>query len=256
MKPLALYWSSSKPNFGDALSPLICARVSGREVVWAPPGRCDVVALGSLMQRFKEHWWTRRVHVWGTGYIAQPAAHASRHHYHAVRGRLTQAAISGLKQEVALGDPGLLAHLLVEDSPTPPKRCRVLVIPHYKDKGHAALADLAARVPGVDVADIFAPVATTLEQIRAAEVVLSSAMHGLIAADSLGVPNAWLKLSDAVRGGDFKFNDYYSVFGLAATPLTLSESLLRDPSAVAGAYLRPGLADIQERLMRSFPDGV
>lgn len=256
MKPLALYWSSSKPNFGDALSPLICARVSGREVVWAPPGRCDVVALGSLMQRFKEHWWTRRVHVWGTGFIEHPPAHASRHHYHAVRGRLTQAAISGLKQEVALGDPGLLAHLLVEDRPAPARRCRVLVIPHYKDKGNAALAELAARVPGVEVADIFAPATTLLEQIRAAEVVLSSAMHGLIAADSLGVPNAWLKLSDAVRGGDFKFNDYYSVFGFAATPLALSEPLLRDPSAVVAQYRRPGLADIQERLMRSFPDGV
>lgn len=256
MKPLALYWSSSKPNFGDALSPLICARVSGREVVWAPPGRCDVIALGSLMQRLKEHWWTRRVHVWGTGFIEQPATHASRHHYHAVRGRLTHAAITGLTQDVALGDPGLLTHLLVEDVPAPAKRCRVLVIPHYKDKGNAGLAELAARVPGVEVGDIFAPVATLLEQIRAAEVVLSSAMHGLIAADSLGVPNAWLKLSDAVRGGDFKFNDYYSVFGLAATPLALSESLLRDPSDVAVAYRRPGLADIQERLMRSFPDGV
>ena len=166
------------------------------------------------------------------------------------------AGITGLTQDVGLGDPGLLTHLLVEDHPAPAKRCRVLVIPHYKDKGNAALADLAGRVSGVEVADIFAPVATLIEQIRAAEVVLSSAMHGLIAADSLGVPNAWLKLSDAVRGGDFKFNDYYSVFGLEAEPLALSESLLRDPSAVVEQYQRPGIADVQARLIRSFPDGV
>ncbi|MCL4758101.1 MAG: polysaccharide pyruvyl transferase family protein [Rhodocyclaceae bacterium] len=256
MKPLAVHWASSKPNFGDVLSPLICARVSGREIVWAPPERCDVLALGSLMQRLKERFWTHRVHVWGSGFIDEPVPHASRHYYHAVRGRLTRDAVQGLPDDLVLGDPGLLAHLLVEGRALPAQRQRVLVIPHYKDRDHPELAELARRVPGVRVIDVFTPALEILDAIRASEFVFASAMHGLIAADSLGVPNAWLRLSGALRGGAFKFRDYYSAFGLDAVPRTLSEALLRDPEAAIGEYRRPGLARIQERLVESFPRDV
>ena len=37
-------------------------------------------------------------------------------------------------------------------------------------------------------------------------------MHGLIAADSLGIPNQWFALSEQVIGNGYKFADYYSVF--------------------------------------------
>ena len=43
---------------------------------------------------------------------------------------------------------------------------------------------------------------------------MSSAMHGLIAADAMGIPNVRLVLSDRILGGDYKFTDYYSAFGL------------------------------------------
>ena len=62
-----------------------------------------------------------------------------------------------------------------------------------------------------------------LKQLNACDVVLSSAMHGLIAADSLGIPNAWMRLSDRLTGGDWKFRDYYSVFGVEPTALDLKD---------------------------------
>jgi len=36
-------------------------------------------------------------------------------------------------------------------------------------------------------------------------------MYGLIAADSLGIPNFRMVLSDKIIGGDYKYNDYYSI---------------------------------------------
>ena len=39
-------------------------------------------------------------------------------------------------------------------------------------------------------------------------------MHGLIAADSFCIPNIRIILSDNIIGKDFKYNDYYSVFGI------------------------------------------
>jgi len=256
VKPLALHWSSSKPNFGDALSPLICARVSGRPVVWAPVDRCDVIAIGSLLQRLKEGFWNRRVHVWGSGFIEATPAHRSRHHFHAVRGKLTAAVVGIAPDDIALGDPGLLVNLLVEDRPPASRRCRCLIVPHYKDRGHPLLEAAVAGLDDVEVVDVFAPPLETLDRIRAADYVLSSSMHGLIAADALGVPNAWISLSQDLRGGDFKFRDYYSVFGIEPQVLPLTRALVMDPGSGIPPGGRPGLNAIRAGLIRSFPRDV
>ena len=253
MRPIALHWSRSKPNFGDALSPLICARVAGRPVVWAPAERCDVIAIGSLLQRLKEHFWSRRVHVWGTGFIESVPCHRSRHHFHAMRGPLTAALIDGVDADVALGDPGLLVHLLMEGRPPPRRRIGCLVIPHYKDRGRPQLQEAVDGLLHVEVADVFAPPLEILDRIRASDCVLSSSLHGLIAADALGVPNAWIELSDALRGGDFKFRDYYGVFGIEPHALALTRGLLVDPGPAVAAWSRPGLETIRRRLLERFP---
>lgn len=255
MKPLRLYWLTSKPNFGDALSPLICARVSGRVIEHAPVGSCDLIALGSLMQRVKEHFWTRRITVWGTGFIGPEPSRKSRHRYCAVRGKLT-ASIVRAGDDVVLGDPGLLASILLEAESALAPRIRCLVIPHYKDREHPWLQEVARQFPWVEIADVFEPPLELMRRIRSADVVLASAMHGLIVADSFGIPNAWLKLSDDVRGGDFKFRDYYSVFDMDPAPLAPSTALVERLEAVTAEYARPGIERVKAELVRCFPRDI
>ena len=42
--------------------------------------------------------------------------------------------------------------------------------------------------------------------------ILSSSLHGLVVADSFGISNRWVEITDRVYGKGFKFFDYYSAF--------------------------------------------
>jgi hypothetical protein len=82
----------------------------------------------------------------------------------------------------------------------------------------------------------------------------------LITSDSVGTPNAHIKLSDGLTGGLYKFQDYYSVF---SGP---SRHILLQPADVSGKdiktveenvkklYKKPNeLEVIKQNLVESFP---
>ena len=254
MSPLKLHWSHSKPNFGDWLSPAVCEFLSGRRVVHTEFARCDLVAIGSLLQRSAERFWHRRVHVWGTGFIAAQKPAASRHHYHALRGPASAALIENHRITV-FGDPGLLVDRIFE-RPSPARRISLGIVPHYRDREDASILALHRAIPGSRLIDVFEPAASVVQQIASCDFVVSSSLHGLVVADSYAIPNLWLKVSDRQRGEGFKYSDYYGAFGLpAGEPLSIDG---RPPDldtivAAIGDYARPGLEHLKDALSGSFP---
>lgn len=250
--PLKLHWAHGKPNFGDWLSPKICGALSGREIIHAPPNRCELVAIGSILGRLRHGWFARPTLVWGAGFIEERPALRSKHRYCAVRGHRTAELLKGVTVD-ALGDPGLLADLLVPDHASIPKRHRVAVVGHYKDRDHAMVRAFVAATPGAVALDIFTDPLELLRQLAASELVLSSSLHGLIAADALGVPNGWIEVSRTLRGGRFKFEDYYSVFGLKPVPNELAEVTAQTLADLLKGYERPGLARVKRDLRSAFP---
>ncbi|AJF06878.1 polysaccharide pyruvyl transferase family protein [Geoalkalibacter subterraneus] len=255
-KPLKLYWSSGlkngKKNFGDWLSPVLCEAISGREVVYAKPRHCDLVAVGSILQRLKNHFWSHRVHVWGSGLIEQVPSFSTPHFIHAVRGKLTASTLRNRTVDT-LGDPGLLCDILLPEK-HPHKKFRIGVVPHYKDQGHSAVAEFAKQ-PGVCVIDILSETDEFLNQVSRCEHILSSSLHGLIVADALEIPNGWIKISNGVRGNDFKFSDYYSIFGLESpNPFPFcNTTTVHEVEKWCLEYHRPGLREIKQRLHDAFP---
>lgn len=262
---IKLYWCRGRGrddpaqcNFGDYLSPLLVEMLSGKAVHYAPVHKAEMMAIGSILPRERKarrFGWSRRLHVWGAGTDAEDRHFSARHYYHALRGQKSAAQVEGLATLPALGDPGLLAAHWWSGREVVAKRYRIGLIPHYVDQQNAGLRDVA-RLPGVRLIDVFWPVEDVLRAIQACDFVFSSSMHGLIVADAFGVPNRRLRLSSGLIS-DFKFVDYYSAFGLDE-PVPLSREMLAqltraDPAELVGSYVRPGLAQLQEGLLKAFP---
>jgi pyruvyltransferase len=218
--PIKLWWwRGNKPNFGDELTWILIERLTGRRTVRRPLSECDVVGIGSHMERVYAGVGRNRPYVVGSGFLSEgPSAPDIGLPVLALRGELTRSRVPDAKHDVVLGDPGLLAHTLVNPARPVSRQDRVTVIPHYL---HAKSENLAAlkEVPGVTVVDVRSSPIDIVHAIADSRFVYSSGLHGLIAADALGVPNAWFKPGAELHGGDNKFIDYYSSIGATRRPI-------------------------------------
>lgn len=98
---------------------------------------------------------------------------------------------------------------------------------------------------------------TMANSIAECETVLSSSLHGLIFADSLGIPNKWITFEKNLIGGCFKFDDYYSCFEEENIPWSIhpdssigdmvKQVSLRDSTKVA--TLKGGILDALNRFV-------
>ena len=78
---------------------------------------------------------------------------------------------------------------------------------------------------GVKIINITSGVYEFIDQLKECELILSSSLHGLIAADAYGIPNYRVNLSTLIHGGDFKYKDHYlSVKREHYEPLKLTDT--------------------------------
>ena len=102
---------------------------------------------------------------------------------------------------------------------TTKKIYKLCIIPHYVDKNNHLIID-NIHINNSLILNIDGDPFIFFDNLTKCERVLSSSLHGLIISDSLGIHNMRIILSDSVIGGDYKFSDYYSSYGLEA-PLKL-----------------------------------
>lgn len=129
------------------------------------------------------------------------------------------------------------------------------VVPHYVDKGSKEI-QLIRSLSSIKLIDVFSPVEEVLREIQQCEFIISSSMHGLIVADSFGIPNNRVKFSDGIID-NYKFVDYYSSFNIdEPTPLIIDENfcLGKTLDLIHQKYHRPNLSRLIDNLVNSFPD--
>jgi len=205
---VALSWCEGV-NWGDALSPVLVELLSGKPALHVTGlHHHRYLAIGSILGSANE-----RAEVWGSGFIrGDDKLFAKPRAVHAVRGPLSREKLlrMGIGCPEIYGDPALLLPRFYNPEVT--KRHVIGIIPHYVDKGHPWLVRMQDD-PRVRILDIEADIHQFVKDVKSCDIVLSSSLHGLICADSYGVPNAWIRLSDGVVGGDFKFCDYRRSIG-------------------------------------------
>lgn len=194
-------------NFGDLLGPLVVElMLRERGAVPAPSGSpVTLFSVGSVL-----HFAADGDVVWGAGVNGKidRSAHTFRRlDVRAVRGPLSRAFLesAGIAAPEVYGDPALLLPDLMPGLRrlAATRTHRLTVVPNLND----------AHLSGPTAADTMhprSPLRQCLRRIAQSELVVGSSLHGIIVAESLGIP-ARLVRSRAEHG--FKYEDYYAGTG-------------------------------------------
>jgi pyruvyltransferase len=200
--PNPKHWSN---NWGDIIAPSLVRHFSGSSKIEATSNKetSKLVSVGSVMGMVRNGDL-----VWGTG-IIQDRTHLpllGKPNFFAVRGPLTRSKLVEMGHQVpeVYGDPALLYPMIYRPKIEPTHEWGI--IPHYIDQGLPEVDLLVAQ--GVKLIDICAGEKEFIDQLHSVKRVVSSSLHGLIAADAYCIPNARICLSSRLVGGDFKFHDY------------------------------------------------
>ena len=264
-----LYYYLTEHNFGDILNQDLmqyfnCPYTFSHAIF------ADLCCIGSMMEGLiltnKQGYTKRPIHVFGTGFIkAQEQADEQFNRpviIHALRGKKSlercEQILKKKLPDVVLGDPGLLIRRIFPHINNK-KIYDVGLICHLADDPRELHKHINfSSAIKTTMLDITLPPEEFVARISECKFILSSAMHGLICADSLGIPNAHIILSDKVIGNEYKFYDYYSVFSqVEYTPIYLTQTTLTDsdiPRLTEKYRISSSEIDtICDRLIQAFP---
>lgn len=298
---LPLTWAGSTSqmhylNFGDALSPVMVALCSGMDVTRIPSASRTprIAAVGTIGHGLVggEVWF------WGTGCsnFKNPGAKLPERilyqppedtliHIAATRGPISEQLLSGGKGGPAIyGDPVWLLPRFYR--PTPPKRWKLGVIVHLSEltdrdyEAHVNPNYQRYEIPreldqSIRLINTVTPISPTalrerLDDILACERIVSTSLHGMVLAESYGIPCLYFGAGrgrvglttakvDPASGIDLRILDLYGGLGLDQFDLYNQDRTLRtDWHALIEAIdktWRPKVLD-SEKLLNAIPMGA
>lgn len=217
-------------NWGDALNPYIIKHLSGTYPIYYK----DLVnvyhkpvytVIGSYLGLIKNG----KYKIWGTGFINhKDKFQCDDVEIFAVRGPLTAEKIrkQGMDCPDVYGDPALLYPMFYYPQYKP--IYKLGIIAHIRENSHSWL-DTFNNDHEVTIIDISGGIKNVVDQINSCENIASSALHGLICADSYGIPTVRLKITDTPLGDGFKYLDYLSSVGRESeVPLQIDDNVKKE----------------------------
>ena len=241
--PLYYYREVNLHNFGDYLSVKLVERIVNSQVRICTRHSKEkkLLAIGSIV------WAAREGDViWGSG--VHPKHSLTDYHFRnldirAVRGPLTRQFLKekfNVDCPEVYGDPALLVpYFFPEFKRKENPKHKYLIIPHYteqhlypKDKFHNVIYPTD-------------PWEEILDNILDSQFVISSTLHGLVVAESYGIPARMLRTNEDEPL--FKFQDYF--LGTGRPDFRFATSI--QEALILGGE-KPFQCDLK-KLMDSFP---
>lgn len=260
-------------NMGDRLNELIIEKCFGYKVERCSFLDGDMSAIGSCLGQYTLHgtflmrlqqringFRNPHVAVWGTGFINYTDCEGTFFKrdmkFCAVRGELTRKSVermTGQKLDIPTADAGILADELLDE--IPPKRYDIGIIPHICDLNDPAVTELLKKYENARLINVKDEPLDVVREIAECRYIIGSSLHGLIVADSFGIPNMHIVFSDKPLGDGYKYDDYYSAYKVPHYVRDMREEEAPELREIEDNYLiSREIVEEKKRLMReSFP---
>ena len=230
------YWNGAK-NLGDAISPVIvnfAAKYHGIDVNKPVSKTKHLYAVGSVITA-----GCQDCTVWGSGLLN--AKILSRLHnrtldIRSVRGPITKMVLNeyGYQVPAVYGDPAILMPLIY--NPEVEKQYEVSVITHMNEELFPEHHQISITTDDYEA---------FVREIKASKLIISSSLHGIIFAESYGVPAILLRPNMDL----LKYYDYYYGTGRLTFPICqdLADAKNLTPPPI------PDFSAMREGLLTAFP---
>lgn len=257
------YWWDEKSNFGDQITPWLIEMMTGRpayNTMGLPRAGQAVMSAGSIITGMNRGDMT----VWGSGLISplddsrvEVLQRRAPRKITAVRGELTRTELTrklGWEVPATFGDPALLLSTYFAPHPRPEHSKLPALVPHY---AHRRLLPETREENGFETIDVRKSPEIVVAQIANASSIVSTSLHGLIIAQTYGVPWTWLRITDQeLIGEDFKFKDFFSTIEesqISSVETIKTEAANIDIRDLAARAALPQSRYSTEALISAFP---
>lgn len=232
-------------NIGDTLTPVVfqylCNRFKLKTKKQRHPIHLNMI--GSIIA-FKNYDSI----IWGSGILNEgferkikANSSLTKYDVRAVRGPLTRDILLRCNYECpeVYGDPAILMPLIYRPNNII-KKYDISVIKHYSDQ---------SKIPDDfhEINVVTDDYKTFIDEICASKLVISSSLHGLIIAETYGIPTIWYNPEGR---GEFKYKDWYLSIGITNPVMTKSLSAIGKET---NSNLNVKISKMVNPLIKAFP---
>lgn len=219
---MKVWWLGNKNgqgNFGDILTPSLLNYFGIPHTFVSHFSQAEAICVGSIARRAGSG-----VKVLGSGIISKRDRVVPNADWKFVRGPFTRKQVEKFGGDCpeVYGDPALLLPLLVEPSN---KTHEVGIVPHNVDYKHVKEKYSGSNIIGLGTCNY----KNIIDKITQCESIVSSSLHGIICAHAYGIPAAWVKPNQKLKGDNVKFEDYFASVDLDGIQSTYDNPIFINP---------------------------